>query len=99
MSSLRSLYVAKRMYDIDNKLIMPEIKNEHLVLYLNPSIRRSYTSNREGKIWRDISGRNNHFIFKCQPRYTAGKLLTLSEGCEKGMNEAYGPIISSTYER
>ena len=25
-------------------------------------------------------------------RYTAGKLLTLNEGCEKGMNEAYGPV-------
>lgn len=46
---------------------LPPIARQNLQCYLDSCVPESYTS---GRIWKDISGNNRHFVWKTPPRFT-----------------------------
>lgn len=55
------------------------IKKNNIVLFLDASNIRSYDNVKKGKVWRDLSGNNNHTAFISQPRF--------KEGCFKSIDK------------
>lgn len=59
------------MESVGDKL--PNVGNNSLQCYLNAGISESYTG---GRVWRDISGRNRHFVWDSVPRFSEGRLMS-----------------------
>ena len=46
---------------------LPAIAKQYLQCYLDSCLPESYVS---GRIWKDVSGNNRHFVWKTSPRFT-----------------------------
>ena len=84
VSSLRNIKVPLVNSEIPN--YKPEnsdetvfIKKNNLMLFLDGSNVRSYDNVKKGKVWRDLSGNNNHVAFISKPRF--------KEGCFKSIDK------------
>ena len=74
-------------YKSENSDEVTYIKKNNLMLFLDGSNIRSYDNVKKGKVWRDLSGNNNHVAFISNPRF--------KEGCFKSIDKnglgIYGP--------
>ena len=61
-----------RRYFLPKNPNLPNIKQSNIIRFLDATNKESYSG---GKNWFDISGYNNHIIFKDNPSFAYGKII------------------------
>ena len=69
---------------------LPAIATGNLQCYLDSCVPESYGG---GRIWKDISGNNRHFVWKTPPRFTTADALF--NGIDQAGSVAVGPPSNS----